>query len=132
MFTFTITIYLFHLSFSLSPVMKILSVKMHMNEYFAGITLLAFANSFPDLIANMMPIRAQSALFTKTISNALVIILVCGGMVCYLKPFKMDGHCTVRDLLFLWLAVELISIMLYYDGKVSKLDSLGKFINEFP
>jgi len=112
--------------------MKILSVKMHMNEYFAGITLLAFANSFPDLIANMMPIRAQSALFTKTISNALVIILVCGGMVCYLKPFKMDGHCTVRDLLFLWLAVELISIMLYYDGKVSKLDSLGKFINEFP
>ncbi|KAM8708759.1 hypothetical protein ACLKA7_015688 [Drosophila subpalustris] len=108
----------------LSPVMKILSVKMHMNEYFAGITLLAFANSFPDLISNMMPIRAQGALFTRTISNALVIILLCGGMVCYLKPFKMDGHCTVRDLLFLLLAVEVMSFIVSHESKVTETESL--------
>jgi len=106
--------------------MKILSVKMHMNEYFAGITVLAFANSFPDLISNMMPIRAQGALFTRTISNALVIVLLCGGMVCYLKPFKMDGHSTTRDLLFLLLAVEVMSFMVSHEGKVSKSDSIGK------
>ncbi|XP_060658519.1 mitochondrial sodium/calcium exchanger protein-like isoform X2 [Drosophila nasuta] len=96
----------------LTPVMKILSVKMHMNEYLAGITLLAFANSFPDMISNLLPIRAQSALYTRTISNCLVIVLLCGGMVCFLKPFKMDGHSTVRDLLFLLMAVELMSYII--------------------
>ncbi|XP_062131621.1 mitochondrial sodium/calcium exchanger protein-like isoform X2 [Drosophila sulfurigaster albostrigata] len=96
----------------LTPVMKILSVKMHMNEYLAGITLLSFANSFPDMISNLLPIRAQSALYTRTISNCLVIVLLCGGMVCFLKPFKMDGHSTVRDLLFLLMAVELMSFII--------------------
>lgn len=108
--------------------MKILSVKMHLNEYFAGITLLSFANSFPDLISNMMPIRAKGALFTRTISNTLVIILMCGGMVCYLKPFKMDGHCTVRDLLFLLLAVEVMSFMVSHENKVDETDCLSNFI----
>jgi len=52
-------------------------------------------------------------------------------MVCYLKPFKMDGHCTVRDLLFLWLAVEVVSFMISYGGYVTKLDSICKFFMEF-
>ncbi|KAH8371532.1 hypothetical protein KR093_007868, partial [Drosophila rubida] len=110
----------------LTPVMKILSVKMHMNEYLAGITLLAFANSFPDLIANLLPIRAQSALYTKTISDCLVVMLLCGGMVCYLKPFKMSGHSTVRDLLFLLNAVELTSLMVTVDNRVTKQECISE------
>ncbi|XP_001987226.2 mitochondrial sodium/calcium exchanger protein [Drosophila grimshawi] len=107
-----------------TPILKILSIKLHMNEYLAGVTFLAFANSSPDLIANLMPIRADAAIFTCTISNALTIVLLCGGMICYLKPFKMDGHSTVRNLLFLLLGVELLRHIMFSAHSVTKKESV--------
>ncbi|XP_030388071.1 mitochondrial sodium/calcium exchanger protein-like [Scaptodrosophila lebanonensis] len=101
------------------PVLKILCLKLHMNEYLAGATILAFGNSLPDVFANLMPIRADAAVFTITIGNAVSIILISGGTVCFLKPFKMNGHSTVRDLLFLFLACEVLRFVVFRGGKVT-------------
>ncbi|XP_022220280.2 mitochondrial sodium/calcium exchanger protein [Drosophila obscura] len=102
-----------------APAMKIISMKLHMNEYLAGVTLLAFGNTCPDLIANLMPIRADAPIFTITVGNSLVIILLSGGMVCFLKPFKMNGPSTIRDLLFLLLSVVTLRSIIFSEGNVS-------------
>ncbi|XP_030388102.1 mitochondrial sodium/calcium exchanger protein-like [Scaptodrosophila lebanonensis] len=106
------------------PALKILSKKMHMSEYLAGATLLAFGNASPDIFANLMPIRADAAIFTITIGNAVSIILISGGTVCFLKPFKMNGHSTVRDLLFLLLACEILRFVVFFGGKVTIIESI--------
>lgn len=111
---------------SLAPALKVLSLKMHMNEYLAGVTILAFANSSPDLIANLMPIKENAALFTSIVSNALAILLLSGGMVCYLKPFKMDGHSTAQNLLFLLLSVELLRFIMVKGDSVTETESISK------
>ncbi|XP_030563591.1 mitochondrial sodium/calcium exchanger protein-like [Drosophila novamexicana] len=108
----------------LAPALKVLSLKMHMNEYLAGVTILAFANSSPDLIANLMPIKENAALFTSIVSNALAILLLSGGMVCYLKPFKMDGHSTAQNLLFLLLSVELLRFIMVKGDSVTETESI--------
>ncbi|KRF97897.1 uncharacterized protein Dwil_GK21736 [Drosophila willistoni] len=89
-----------------APMLKVISIKLRMNEYLAGATLLAFGNSLPDLVANMLPVRATAPLYTITLSNSLAVILISGGTIVYLKPFIMNGHNTVKDLLFLALAAS--------------------------
>ncbi|EDW61066.1 mitochondrial sodium/calcium exchanger protein [Drosophila virilis] len=108
----------------LTPALKVLSLKLRMNEYLAGVTILAFANSSPDLIANLMPIKENAALFTSIISNAVAILLLSGGMVCYLKPFKMDGHSTAQNLLFLLLSVELLRFIMVKGDSVTETESI--------
>lgn len=104
--------------------MTFISVKMSMNEYLAGITLIAFINTFPDLVSN---IRANTTIFTNAVSNCLVDLLLCGGLVCFLKPFKMDGYAVVRDMLFLVLAVELNTTIITSSASVTVLECIGKF-----
>lgn len=119
--------------------LMVISVKLRMNEYLAGITLVSFVNAIPDLIANMLEVRSKSAIFTKTLSNCVVDILLCGGLVCFLKPFKMDGYCLVRDILFLVLAVELNNTVITSGSTVTVVECMGKFgnyiffiLNEYP
>ncbi|SPP74318.1 mitochondrial sodium/calcium exchanger protein [Drosophila guanche] len=107
-----------------APAMKIISMKLHMNEYLAGVTLLAFGNTCPDLIANLMPIRADAPIFTITVGNSLVIMLLSGGMVCFLKPFKMNGPSTIRDLLFLLLSLVMLRSIIFSEGNVSVKESV--------
>ncbi|KAH8370772.1 hypothetical protein KR093_004906, partial [Drosophila rubida] len=106
------------------PVLKILSVRLRMNESVAGATLLVFGASCPNLVANMLPIRQGSAMFASTIADSVVTVLLCGGLICYMKPFKMDGFVVVRDLLFFWLAVELLRYLMFYNMHMSRTDSL--------
>ncbi|KRF79757.1 mitochondrial sodium/calcium exchanger protein [Drosophila virilis] len=98
-----------------APTLKIIAVKLNMNEYLAGVTLLAFGNTSPDLMANLMPVRKHAPLFTITISNSLALILISGGMVCYTRSFKINGHCALRDLLFVLLACELLIFVMLHD-----------------
>ncbi|EDW01288.1 GH21357 [Drosophila grimshawi] len=93
-----------------TPALKIVSVKLNMNEYLAGITVLTFCNTLPDLITNIMHIRQHAPLFTICISNSLVIILLSGGTVSYMRSFKVNGACGLRDLLCLIFSAE----VLYY------------------
>ncbi|XP_002138749.2 mitochondrial sodium/calcium exchanger protein-like [Drosophila pseudoobscura] len=119
LFVMTLTIDVFF-----APTMKIVSMKLHMNEYLAGVTLLAFGNTCPDLIANLMPIRADAPIFTITVGNCLAIILLSGGMVCFLKPFKMNGPSTVRDLLFLLLSLIMLRSIIFSEGNVTATESI--------
>ncbi|SPP74320.1 mitochondrial sodium/calcium exchanger protein-like [Drosophila guanche] len=102
-----------------TPALKIVSVWLHMNEYLTGVTLLSFGNAIPDIIGNLAPIRANAAIFSIVVGNALVIILLSGGMICFLKPFKLSGPSTTRDLLFLLLSVELARYIILFGGKVT-------------
>ncbi|XP_030387621.1 mitochondrial sodium/calcium exchanger protein-like [Scaptodrosophila lebanonensis] len=109
----------------LGPALKILSIKLHMNEYLAGVTLLGFANASPDVLANLMPIRSDAPVYTITISNAVAVILLSGGTVCFMRPFKMNGHSTVRDLLFVLLGSETFTFLIMGDKKISVVESLA-------
>ncbi|KAH8237351.1 hypothetical protein KR038_010192 [Drosophila bunnanda] len=131
LFMLICVVFLWAMSFNIgtffSPVLKIVCLKLHMNEYLAGVTFLAFGNSCPDIIANLMPVRADAPIFTIAVGNALAIILLSGGTVCFLRPFKMNGHCTVRDLLFLLLGVEVLRYVMAKNGPgtVTMWESIG-------
>lgn len=112
--------------------MRFISRKLQMNEYISGITLVAFVNEVPDIFANMLSIRQRSALFSKTVSNCLIEVLFCGGIICFMKPFKMDGHAIVRDILFLLMGVELVAYLIADDEFVSGTDCCGKSSLLFP
>ncbi|XP_064543243.1 mitochondrial sodium/calcium exchanger protein-like isoform X2 [Drosophila montana] len=105
-------------------VLKIMSVKLHMNEYVAGATLLSFANAIPDLVVNLMPVREEAPLFTIAISNALAVILLSGGIVCFLRPFKINGHCAMRDLLFLMLACEIMAFIVISGKRTTQIEAI--------
>ncbi|ALC42451.1 CG14743, partial [Drosophila busckii] len=85
----------------LGAVLKILGVKLYMNEYVTAVVLVSFGNVMPDLIVNFMPVRMHIDLFTIFVANALATLLFSGGIICYIKSFQMYEHATVRDLLFM-------------------------------
>lgn len=111
---------------SFTPLLKVLSIRLHLSEQMAGCTLLVFGNSAPDLVSNLMPVRTMSKMFTSTVSSCVVEMLLCGGMACYMKPFKIDGHSMVRDLLFLLLGLELLRLFMYTGHSISLSECLGK------
>ncbi|XP_037715877.1 mitochondrial sodium/calcium exchanger protein isoform X2 [Drosophila subpulchrella] len=131
LFAFICVAFLWLMSFNIgayfSPVLKIISLKLHMNEYLAGVTLLAFGNCSPEIIANLMPVRADAPIFTIAVGNTLAIILLSGGTVCFLRPFKMNGHCTLRDLLFLLLGVEVLRFVMNKEGAVTMWEGIVLF-----
>jgi len=81
---------------------------MRINEYMAGVMLVGVANSTPDLLVNLSPVRRESLTFNIAMANALTIICLSGGAVCFIRPFRMNGHSVFRDLLFLVLIIELV------------------------
>ncbi|SPP74321.1 blast:Sodium/potassium/calcium exchanger 6%2C mitochondrial [Drosophila guanche] len=107
-----------------SPMLKIISMKMGLSEYVAGSMLLAIGNSMPDALANMLPVRSEAPMYSISISNSLAIVLVAGGMVCYLKPFKMNPHNTLRDLLILMLACETLTFVLLRHERLYARDGI--------
>ncbi|XP_017066025.1 mitochondrial sodium/calcium exchanger protein [Drosophila eugracilis] len=131
-FIFLCVVFLWLMSYGVStyfsPVLKIISLKMHMNEYLAGVTFLAFGNCSPEIIANFMPVRADAPIFTITVGNALAIILLSGGTVCFLRPFRMNGHCIMRDLLFLLLGVEVLRLVMAKEGSVTLWEGIVLFL----
>ncbi|XP_002032966.2 mitochondrial sodium/calcium exchanger protein [Drosophila sechellia] len=91
-----------------APTLKIAALKMRINEYMAGVVLVGVANSTPDLLVNLSPARLEGLTFNIAMANALTIICLSGGAVCFIRPFRMNGHSIFRDLLFLLLIVELV------------------------
>ncbi|XP_001970425.3 mitochondrial sodium/calcium exchanger protein [Drosophila erecta] len=91
-----------------SPTLKIAALKMRVNEYVAGVVLVGVANSTPDLLVNLSPARLEGLTFNIAMANALTIICLSGGAVCFIRPFRMNGHSIFRDLLFLLLIVEVV------------------------
>lgn len=121
---------LFTLSLSIIPILKILASSMNMGEYVAGITIGCLGSSLPDLLVSLMPVREHAPIFTIAQSNSLAVVLIVGGVLCYLKPICINGYCTIRDILFLVLCTETVLLFLYYDRNLSKMDAICKFKKE--
>ncbi|XP_017065992.1 mitochondrial sodium/calcium exchanger protein [Drosophila eugracilis] len=94
------------------PTLKIAALRLRINEYLAGVLLVGVATATPDLLVNTAPVRAQSYTFNIAMSSCLTIICLSGGAVCFIRPFKMNGHCVFRDLLFLLFVVELVRLFI--------------------
>ncbi|XP_017145941.1 mitochondrial sodium/calcium exchanger protein-like [Drosophila miranda] len=107
-----------------SPMLKIIAMKLGMSQYLAGTTLVALGNTLPEALANMMPVRSDAPMYSISISNSLALILVGGGMVWYLKPFKMNSHNTMRDLLYLILSCELLTFLLLRPKTITPRDGI--------
>lgn len=108
--------------------MKLISFKLKLTEYLAGITVLTFMNAFPNLLSNLLPIRSRAAFFSIATSNSMVDVLVVGGLVCFLKPFKMDSAAVVRDLLFLTLGIEFTHYIIIRGSAVTDTECIGKSV----
>ncbi|XP_033254572.1 mitochondrial sodium/calcium exchanger protein-like isoform X2 [Drosophila miranda] len=106
-----------------SPMLKIIAMKMGMSQYIAGTTLVALGNTLPEALAYMMPVRSEAPMYSISISNSLTLILVGGGMVWYLKPFKMNPH-TMRDLLYLILSCEVLTFLLLRPKTITPRDGI--------
>ncbi|XP_052839416.1 mitochondrial sodium/calcium exchanger protein isoform X2 [Drosophila gunungcola] len=91
-----------------SPALKTVSRFLHMNEHLAGVTLLAFGNSSADLFSNLASVEVNVPVFANSLSSALFVTMVCGGLVCYISPFQMNAYETIRDILFLILGTFLM------------------------
>ncbi|XP_004444382.2 mitochondrial sodium/calcium exchanger protein-like isoform X1 [Drosophila pseudoobscura] len=107
-----------------SPMLKIIAMKMGMSQYIAGTTLVALGNTLPEALANMMPVRSEAPMYSISISNSLTLILVGGGVICYLKPFKMNPHSTMRDLLYLILSCEVLTFLLLRPKTITPRDGI--------
>ncbi|XP_017000976.1 mitochondrial sodium/calcium exchanger protein [Drosophila takahashii] len=96
----------------LTSTLKIAAQKFRINEYMAGVMLVGVANSTPDLLVNRSPVRDTSLAFNTAMANALTVICLSGGAVCFIRPFRMNGTSVFRDLLFLLLAIELVRLII--------------------
>ncbi|XP_016986317.1 mitochondrial sodium/calcium exchanger protein [Drosophila rhopaloa] len=94
------------------PTLKIAALRLRINEYMAGVVLVGVANSTPDLLVNLSPVRQESLTFNIAMASALTIICLSGGAVCFIRPFRMNGHSIFRDLLFLLLTIELVRLLI--------------------
>ncbi|XP_030556293.1 putative sodium/calcium exchanger 7 [Drosophila novamexicana] len=102
-----------------SPALKVVSRMLHMNEHLAGVTILAFGNTSPELFSNLTSHKDNVPVFGNCLSTALFVVMFVGGLICYLCPFKMSSYSIVRDLLFLILGVTLLEYMISSDGLLS-------------
>ncbi|XP_016929025.2 mitochondrial sodium/calcium exchanger protein isoform X1 [Drosophila suzukii] len=91
-----------------SPALKAVSRLLHMNEHLAGVTLMAFGNSSADLFSNLASVKRHVPVLANSLSSALFVTMITGGLICYITPFKMNAYETVRDILFLVLGTFLM------------------------
>ncbi|XP_016957808.1 mitochondrial sodium/calcium exchanger protein isoform X1 [Drosophila biarmipes] len=110
-----------------SPALKAVSKFMRMNEHLAGVTLLAFGNSSADLFSNLASVNADVPVFANSLSAALFVSMVSGGLICYMYPFKMNAYESVRDILFLILGTTLLQYFLETDNQVSESEFICMF-----
>ncbi|XP_017849198.1 mitochondrial sodium/calcium exchanger protein-like isoform X1 [Drosophila busckii] len=113
-----------------SPALKMLSRLCHLNEHLAGITFLAIGNSTPDMFSNLSAINDETPVVANTLSLALFVTIFTGGLLCYMTPFKMNKHATVRDILFFILGVSLLEYVVA-DTKVRLTECILMFLVYF-
>ncbi|XP_017024629.1 mitochondrial sodium/calcium exchanger protein [Drosophila kikkawai] len=110
------------------PALESVSKLIHLNEHLAGVTILAFGNSSADLFANLANIRSKVPVYSASISSALFVSMVSGGIICYITPFRMNGFETVRDILFLIFGLSLVNFFLMRETEVSSFEFIVMFL----
>lgn len=97
----------------LTPVLTKISLALNLSETLSGVTLLAFANGAPDIIASYSAAGAEGGIYI-TIGNLFGACLFCSTLVlarCIsVSPsvVKMDKYQWLRDLMFYVLASLLL------------------------
>ena len=97
----------------LTPVLTKISLALNMSETLSGVTLLAFANGAPDIIASYSAAGAEGGIYI-TIGNLFGACLFCSTLVlgrCISVspgPVKMERWQWLRDLVFYVLAALLL------------------------
>ncbi|XP_016988783.1 mitochondrial sodium/calcium exchanger protein [Drosophila rhopaloa] len=109
----TLVLLIYTINVYYSPALKAVSRFLHMNEHLAGVTLLAFGNSSADLFSNLASVQENVPVFANSLSSALFVSMVCGGLICYISPFKMNSYETLRDILFLILGIFLMDYFVH-------------------
>ncbi|XP_016967965.1 mitochondrial sodium/calcium exchanger protein isoform X2 [Drosophila biarmipes] len=89
-----------------------------MNEHLAGVTLMAFGNSSADLFSNLASVKRHVPVLANSLSSALFVTMISGGLICFMTPFKMNAYETVRDILFLILGTFLMDYFTSSSGVV--------------
>ncbi|XP_030388111.1 mitochondrial sodium/calcium exchanger protein-like [Scaptodrosophila lebanonensis] len=95
-----------------SPALRTISRYLHMNEHLAGVTILAFGNTSPDVFANLAEVKGSKAVFANSMASSIFVTMLTGGVVCFLSPFRMNAHATIRDILFIMLGVLVMDYIL--------------------
>lgn len=97
----------------LTPVLTKISLALNLSETLSGVTLLAFANGAPDIIASYSAAGAEGGIYI-TIGNLFGACLFCSTLVlgrCISVspgPVKMEKYQWLRDLVFYVLAALLL------------------------
>ncbi|KAH8285162.1 hypothetical protein KR054_005759, partial [Drosophila jambulina] len=106
-----------------TPALKAVAKYLHMNEHLAGVTLLAFGTTSGDLFSNLANIKKDIPVVGNIMSSALFVVLISGGLISYLTPYKMDGYESGRDLLYLILGASLLDLYISNDGAIDVMES---------
>ncbi|XP_075166462.1 mitochondrial sodium/calcium exchanger protein-like [Haematobia irritans] len=106
------------------PALEVLSKIMGLSEHLAGVTLLAFGNGSPDLFTNLAGAKESSAtLYTNMLGSAIYVTAFIGGVICVIRPFRIEGSCILRDTSFFIFGVLFIDYAMK-DGVISTWESI--------
>ncbi|XP_017849202.1 mitochondrial sodium/calcium exchanger protein-like [Drosophila busckii] len=114
-----------------SPALKVLSRLCRLNEHLAGVTFLAIGNSTPDMFSDLSGLDDVSPVVANTFSLAMFVTIFTGGLICYMSPFKMNKHATVRDILFFILGVSLLEYVVTTGNEVTLTECIFMFVVYF-
>ncbi len=101
--------------------------KLKLSSDAAGATLMAVGSSAPELfvaiIAVIKPGNHMQIGMGTIVGSALFNLLVIAGVVGLIKPFKVNWHIVLRDLLFYFVAV-LFLYSVFIDGNITLLEGI--------
>lgn len=85
-----------------------------MSENLAGVTLLAFGNGSPDVLASLANSSGDTELmYSELIGAAAFVTGFVAGVIILIKPFKVVSQNYVRDVSFFLLAAFLIDYWIH-------------------
>jgi len=101
--------------------------KLKLSSDAAGATLMAVGSSAPELfvaiIAVIKPGNHEQIGMGTIVGSAIFNLLVIAGVVGLIKPFKVNWHIVLRDLLFYFVAV-LFLYSVFIDGNITLLEGI--------
>jgi len=89
---------------------------------------MAFGNSSADLFSNLASVKRHVPVLANSLSSALFVTMITGGLICYITPFKMNAYETVRDILFLVLGTFLMD---YFTSSSIIIKNEWHFLRKF-
>ncbi|XP_055850172.1 mitochondrial sodium/calcium exchanger protein-like isoform X2 [Episyrphus balteatus] len=107
------------------PPLKMITKKFGISQNFAGVTLLAFGNSVPDIVSGLVGVTGDvGTMYSDLMGSAMFITAFIAGVIVYLKPMQVEATTFTRDIGFHILAVAYIDYAIKSDRFVSITESI--------